>query len=420
MGTAPPGTTTGGIGMAATGLRMGVVGGSIAGCAMAVAGIRAGADVTVYERSAGALQDRGLGIVIPPALHERLVAAGYLGAAMPTAPVATRVWLTRAPGGRSAREFARQPSPVTPCNWGLLWQALRTAATGARYHRGRPVTSVGRTTAGRAVVRTAEGEETYDVVAGADGHRSLTRRVLAPGLRPAPAGYAVWRGTLPLSALADHRGPLELLRGAWVTIGYPGGHGIFYLIPGGNGAGPDDRLLAYAVYATPPGTGRSPDETGYVRQLADEHFPAEWAEIVARGEHTAMTCHPVSDLHAPLAADPPFLLAGDAAGVTRPHTASGAVKALQDALCLEGALRAAASPADALRLYAGERTPEGARLVELGRRLGRAQVERTPDWSVMDQGAVDAWCRATLAGSSSYLYADVGTEPGAGAGTGTG
>ncbi|MFC8594250.1 FAD-dependent monooxygenase [Streptomyces atroolivaceus] len=390
--------------MAATGLRMGVVGGSIAGCAVAVAGVRAGAEVTVYERSDGELRDRGLGIVIPPPLHEQTVAAGYLDAAMPTAPVATRVWLTRAPGERSAREIARQPSPVTPCNWGLLWQSLRASATGARYHRGRPVTSVERTPAGGALVRTADGEETYGIVVGADGHGSLTRRVLAPDLRPSPATYAVWRGTLPVSASAEHRRPLRLLREAWVTIGFPGGHGIFYLIPRGGGAGPDDRLLAYAIYATPP--GRPPVEVGYVRQLADEHFPQEWAEIVARGEHTAMSCHPVTDLHAPSAAEPPFVLAGDAAGVTRPHTASGAVKALQDALCLEEALRTSASPADALRRYARERTPEAARLVELGRRLGRAQVERAPDWTAMDQGSVDAWCRATLAGTSSYLYAD--------------
>ncbi|MEU0302474.1 FAD-dependent monooxygenase [Streptomyces sp. NPDC006175] len=397
--------------MAATGLRMGVVGGSIAGCAMAVAGLRAGADVTVHERSAGALQDRGLGIVIPPSLHERLVATGYLGAAMPTAPVATRVWLTRAAGDRSAREFARQPSPVTPCNWGLLWQALRTASAGASHHRGRPVVSVGRAPSGGAVVRTARSEDTYDIVVGADGHESLTRRILAPDLRPTPAGYAVWRGTLPLDALAEHRRPLELLRGAWVTIGFPGGHGIFYLIPRGDGAGPDGRLLAYAIYATPP--GGAPGEAGYIRQLAEEHFPRERAEIVARGEHTAMTCHPVADLHAPLAAEHPFLLAGDAAGVTRPHTASGAVKALQDALCLEEALRTSDSAAGALRHYARERTPEGARLVELGRRLGRAQVEKAPDWTTMDQGTVDAWCRATLAGTSSYLYA--GADTGAGA-----
>ncbi|MEU8710397.1 FAD-dependent monooxygenase [Streptomyces sp. NPDC048565] len=390
-----------------TRLRMGVVGGSIAGCAMAVAGARAGAEVTVYERSDGELRSRGLGIVIPPALHRELTGVGYLDAAMPTAPLSTRVWVTRAAGSRSAREFARQPGPVTACNWGLLWQALRQSAGSSpavRYHRGRPVLAVERTEAGRALVRTESDAQEYDVVVGADGHRSLTRRLLAPDLRPSPAGYAVWRGTLPMSALAGHRRPLELLRESWVTIGFRGGHGIFYLIPRGDGEGEgaDDRLLAYAIYAKPHGTG-TPD-TAYVREIADEHFPAQWAEIVARGAHTAMTCHPVTDLHAPGAADAPFVLAGDAAGVTRPHTASGAVKALQDALCLERSLRGSASPADALGRYARERTPEGARLVELGRRIGRAQVERTPDWEALDQAGVEAWCRDTLAGTTSYLY----------------
>ncbi|MET7871348.1 hypothetical protein [Streptomyces cyaneofuscatus] len=98
---------------AATALRIGVIGGSIAGCAAAVAGFRAGAEVTVYERSGAELQDRGFGIVIPPPLHRELVASGYLDAEMETAPVATRVWLAREPGGRSTRELARQSSPVT-------------------------------------------------------------------------------------------------------------------------------------------------------------------------------------------------------------------------------------------------------------------------------------------------------------------
>ncbi len=90
----------------AAALRIGVIGGSIAGCAAAVAGSRAAADVTVYERSGAALRDRGFGIVIPPPLHAELVGSGYLDAAMPTAPVGTRVWLTRGPAGRNARELA--------------------------------------------------------------------------------------------------------------------------------------------------------------------------------------------------------------------------------------------------------------------------------------------------------------------------
>ncbi|MCM2410942.1 FAD-dependent monooxygenase [Streptomyces sp. RKAG290] len=382
-------------------LRIGVVGGSVAGCAMAIAGARAGAEVTVYERSDGALEDRGFGIVIPPALHQELVAAGYLEPGMPTAPVPSRVWLTREHGRPAARELARQESAVTPCHWGLLWRTLRANTGAVRYHRGRPVTEVLRRSAGGAVIRTADAEDVYDIVVGADGPRSVTREALAPGVRPAQAGYAVWRGTLPLAALAGHPRPLELLRGAWITLGFRGGHGVFYLIPG---AAPGSRLLAYAVYGPPPPASWAAGREAYVRHIAEEHFPADWADIVGRGEHTSMAYHPVTDFHAPLAADPPFLLAGDAASITRPHTASGATKALQDALCLERVLRGASSPADALRRYAAERTPEGARLVALGRRLGHAMVERTPDWAAMGAAEVETWCRATLDGADSYLY----------------
>ncbi|MFJ9979113.1 FAD-dependent monooxygenase [Streptomyces cyaneofuscatus] len=393
---------------AATALRIGVVGGSIAGCAAAVAGSRAGADVTVYERSGAELQDRGFGIVIPPPLHRELVASGYLDARMETAPVATRVWLTREPGGRSTRELARQSSPVTPCNWGLLWRSLRASAgVGAvRYLRGEPVTSVGEGPDGRALVTTARGSEPYDIVVGADGHASRTRQLLTPGLTPEPAGYLVWRGAIPLSALAGQPRELELLRGAWVTIGFPGGHGIFYLIPGAG-----DRLLAYAIYGRPPASPDADADPGpYVSELAREHFPAAWAEIVGHGTHRTTACHPVADVQVPRAARAPLLLAGDAAGVSRPHTASGAVKALQDALCLERVLRDEPTVGAALERYADERTAAGAHLVELGRRMGRAQVEETPDWAVMGQEEVDVWFRGVLAGTRHYLY----EQPGAG------
>ncbi|MFE9050616.1 FAD-dependent monooxygenase [Streptomyces rubiginosohelvolus] len=391
-----------------------MIGGSIAGCAVAVAGSRAGADVTVYERSGAELQDRGFGIVIPPPLHAELVGSGYLDTDMPTAPVGTRVWLTREPGGRSARELARQPSPVTPCNWGLLWRSLRASAGSVRYLRGQPVASVRADAAGRAVITSARGEEPYDMVVGADGHASATRRLLAPVLRPEPAPYLVWRGAIPLGALAGHPRELDLLRGAWVTLGFPGGHGIFYLIPGGpqdgdGSTGPGNRLLAYAVYGRPPG-GAEPGP--YVQELAKEHFPAAWADIVARGGRRATACHPVADVQAPRVARPPLLLAGDAAGVTRPHTATGAVKALQDALCLERVLREGPDPATALERYADERTAAGAKLVELGRRMGRALVEEVPDWPAMGQEEVDVWIRGVLAGTWHYLYEDPGKAAG--------
>jgi 2-polyprenyl-6-methoxyphenol hydroxylase-like FAD-dependent oxidoreductase len=180
-----------------------------------------------------------------------------------------------------------------------------------------------------------------------------------------------------------------------------------------------NRLLAYAIYGRPP-EGAVPGP--YVHELAREHFPAAWADIVARGGRRAAVCHPVADVQAPRVARPPLLLAGDAAGVARPHTATGAVKALQDALCLERVLRE--GPEDiamALERYADERTAEGAHLVELGRRMGRALVEETPDWPAMGQDEVDAWFRGVLAGTRHYLYEEAAaTDARTDTSTGTG
>ena len=60
-----------------------IVGGSIAGCAAAIACGHAGLPVDVYERSGDELAERGYGITMPTALHARLIEADYLDASMP-------------------------------------------------------------------------------------------------------------------------------------------------------------------------------------------------------------------------------------------------------------------------------------------------------------------------------------------------
>lgn len=87
----------------------------------------------------------------------------------------------------------------------------------------------------------------------------------------------------------------------------------------------------------------------------------------------------------------------DAAGVSRPHTATGAVKALQGALCLERVLREGPELSAALERYADEHSAAGAHLVELGRRMGRALAEDVPDWPAMGQDEVGVWFRGVLA-----------------------
>jgi 2-polyprenyl-6-methoxyphenol hydroxylase-like FAD-dependent oxidoreductase len=408
-----------------TSYRIAVIGGSIAGCGAAIAAARAGHDVVVYERSGAELAERGLGIGISPALRDELVAAGYLDDDMPACAAAERVWITRAAGAGgddgSGRELWRQASGVLTCNWGMLWRGLRRHVPDAVYRRGDPVAEVAEVAeipgvAAGALVRTESGrEEPCDLVVGADGERSLVRAAVAPGAVPHHAGYGIWRASAPLSALPEGTRIRRDLTGRYYTIVFPRGHAVLYLIPGEAGA---ELRLNWVIYAWPPegtplGPGRSypPGQVtealaAHARELAERHFPARWRDAVLATDPSAMAVHPVHDLPLPRVARAPFLLAGDAGTITRPHTASGAGKALQDALQLERALREAPSPADAVAAYDAQRTEQGNQLVSIGRALGRAQVEDTPDWNAMDAAGMAAWAEAMLNGRPHYLYGE--------------
>jgi 2-polyprenyl-6-methoxyphenol hydroxylase-like FAD-dependent oxidoreductase len=65
--------------------RVAVIGGSIAGCAAALAAHRTGADeVTIFERSTGGLEDRGVGVVMHSDISRLLENAGYADPERPT------------------------------------------------------------------------------------------------------------------------------------------------------------------------------------------------------------------------------------------------------------------------------------------------------------------------------------------------
>ena len=63
-------------------MRVGIIGGSIAGCATAALLHRAGHDVTVFERSESDLVSRGAGIVTATAAWQDMVAHGLIDEAI--------------------------------------------------------------------------------------------------------------------------------------------------------------------------------------------------------------------------------------------------------------------------------------------------------------------------------------------------
>ncbi len=403
--------------------RVAIVGGSIAGCAASIALGRAGCEVTVFERSTH-LQDRGSGIATPIPLRDQLIKSGYLDGGYATCPMGNRQWLSKDGSTPLGRLLWKQTSVAASNNWGNLWRSLRSAVPDDIYRAGISVKSFLEDDEGVEVELSDGTTSRFDALVGADGYRSAIRRRLVPDSIPEFAGYVLWRGNYEESRLADTSG-LEALDtdDSWITVTFPGGHGVMYMIPGfGDRSDVGHRRVNWAIYAPSPGGWDfaeptsivpgdvSPELYSHLDRILTEYFPPYVEMLVRNSPIEEVSLQPIYDEPLDVYAKGRLLLIGDAGTVTRPHTGSGATKALQDALALESFATSLDSWDEVVDAYNEERVDAGNKLVELGRRIGRAQVTHTPDWATMTHSDFEAWTAATLAGEDLYFWGSSAEE----------
>lgn len=358
-----------------------VAGGSIGGLFAAAALLKRGWDVTVYERTGTELSGRGAGIVTHPELVDALEAVGVditdLG-------VLVRERVAYDIAGDRVRTL---PFEQVVTSWDRIHQGLRRLIPDGAHVLGRTVTAY--TQDGETVTaRFAEGgQDTADLLIGADGFRSAVRGQMLPEIQPEYAGYVVWRA---LAQEADL--PAEVHASIFGAFGFflPRGTQIIgYPIAGpGNDLRPGHRRYNFVWYTAVPEadlTDMRTDATGThhpvsiapplirddilarMRDDAARRLPPPFVAMLDHGERPFFT--PIYDHHSPVMAEGRVALSGDAACVARPHVGMGVTKAAQDALSLARHLDAAPVP-QALAAYSAERVPAARAAFERSRRLG--------------------------------------------------
>jgi len=395
--------------MSGQGLKVGIVGGSIAGCTVAIELLRAGCEVTLFERTGDELKDRGAGIGIPAAILETLIQRDLVDA--DTAYFAgrgfTRLW-------RTPREHRYgylawdQPADLALLNWGGLYRNLRKRVPDSVYSAQHRVVNLRTEAESKVGVELADGSiRTFDLVVCADGYTSIGRRKLFPETSVEYAGYVLWRGLLNEKDLAES----EPLQSGVHSPGYPGGHGIFYFVPGADGSvATGTRVVNWGMYVgvTESSLGKFfTDKDGglhegslapgampqateeELKRKAKERLPDYYEEIVERSKNTF--AYAIYDCHVPAYRRGRICLAGDAGAFARPHTAAGALKSINDAIALGESIKAEDSLEDALRQWDASRTETNNKLVTYGNQLGRALVKEIPDWSTMDAKSMQSW-----------------------------
>ncbi len=400
--------------MKATGARrIAIVGGSITGCAAAIELSRAGFEVVLFERSGEELKDRGAGIGIPPTTIKTLVERDLIGADLPyfNAKNFVRRWRTEA-DRRYGYLAWEQPTAMLLMNWGMLYRHLRARVPAGVYRTHHRVESLNNSPTGVQVALANGTQENFDLVICADGYMSLGRRTLHPGVTPNYAGYVLWRGGFREAEIAER----EVLASGVHALGYPGGHGIFYYVPGIAGQiGYGERLINWGMYvpvpaadlnefltdvhgrvhegSLPPGAMPRATEDA-LKQAALVRIPDFYAEIVTQSVGTYV--YTICDCQVPSYRDGRICLMGDAGAFARPHSGAGALKGMTDAIALRQAFDTHDSFEDALTAWNVSQTEHGNRMVKFGNQLGQALVREIPDWSTMDVPAMERWFNSMI------------------------
>jgi 2-polyprenyl-6-methoxyphenol hydroxylase-like FAD-dependent oxidoreductase len=261
----------------------------------------------------------------------------------------------------------RIAGPQVPGNGGILRSALcriladATRASGTSVRLGVTFTSWAQHAEGVDVSFDDGSAGTYDLVVGADGLFSQTRRVLFPDApSPSYSGQGVWRAVLPRPASVKRLG---MYMGERTKIGFnPVSQQAMYMFVTEarteNARVADEQLVPQLQALLEPFTAPSvrdaraalgPDSNVVYRPLELLLMPQPWA----RGR---------------------VVLIGDAVHATTPHLASGAGMGIEDAIVLADELGRDGSVAEALGRFEKRRWERCRLVVQNSQRLGEIEA----------------------------------------------
>ena len=373
-------------------MKIGIVGGSIAGCSAAFQLIKEGHHVIVFERSNKALVGRGGGIGTSPGVINQIKEDGLLQDDFPSFEIQKMPFVGKTP---TAEPFGRtawaMPVSFQVFQWNALWRKLREQVPDENYRAGVRIIDARMISNGKVeLVTSAEKKEQFDLVIFADGYNSLGRSILFPEKQLKYRGYVLWRGLLPESEMGG-TSPLsdEILR---LSYAREPGHNVVYYIPNQNGSTKEgDRVFNWAAYIAvyetdlseimldkdgrlregtlPPGQMSEATENRLKGFLA-QHIPEYYADVVNRTKDSYIQVIYTLDLDAYY--KDRICLIGDAGIVVQPFTGSGVFKGYNNVKDLTQYMRNSISMEEALEQWSDIQLKTGKRLLALGEQMEKA------------------------------------------------
>ena len=381
---------------------IGIVGGSIAGSALAERLLRGGHRIEVFERSSSDLEDRGLGIAMDPSV------AGTLGKDFGT-PLERRVVFDRNGVVRWTKRLSKRT-----VRWNAVHHALSATLPDGIVRRGASVREAGGD-GDAAWLRTEAGDRhDFDLVIGADGIGSRVREMVDPGFRTDFLGYVAIRGLVRIDELPPEAGPVceAMLEDSMVNAYLDRSHVVAYPIESASGEAMvnwmwyrnttiDDLegLVGSDADGTPrrslPPGGIPADHLETFRGEASGSMAASMSSILLSSDSWSLQAIHAGTASTAVAGR--LVLIGDAARIAIPHVGAGTSMAIVDARSLAEAIDGADADLDRrLERWAETRRGETEEAISFGRDLGRFLQCSGTDWTTWSSDDYERWWSGLL------------------------
>lgn len=344
-----------------------VVGGGIAGLAMAACFLRQGRAVEIVEQ-AESWRPLGAGIVLQwnamAVLRLLGVEKGIQARSAHLEDGCLADQEGRTLSKLALRAATQKYGPSYGIHRALLHETLWEACDGATLHMGETIEAIEQQGETVHATFTSGRKGQYDLVIGADGLYSKVRSLLWPEQPQDPryAGYVCWR--FVTDNTVQRREMTEMV-----------GRGRrFGLVPIGN-----NKLYCFTTLSAPADYGKNiEDPLALLRDLYKGFGGDVPAVLASLKKETPVLWHPLSDLDRPFWHRGRVVLIGDACHAMTPNMGQGAAQALEDVGVLGSLFHQEGSLEEILKNYRSLREKRVTKFMKLSRRFGKVNQWSSP------------------------------------------